>query len=121
MATETSPGERSVREGRYGRFVGFLLVGASGLIVNQLAYWMLTDLFGLYYLYAFLLATQFSTVWNFVLLERYVFAGDSHGRWTRLGWYALMNNVWNVASAPLMYGLTSGLRVNDLLARRSAD
>jgi hypothetical protein len=60
-------------------------VGATGLVVNQLAFWTLTDVFGLYYLWAFLLATQFSTAWNFVLLERYVFDGSNEGRWARLG------------------------------------
>jgi dolichol-phosphate mannosyltransferase len=99
-----------------GRFVGFLVVGATGLLVNQLAFWMLADVFNLHYMYAFLLATQFSTVWNFVLLERFVFSSGRDGRWARFGWYALMNNIWNVASAPLMYGLTTGLRVDPLLS-----
>jgi dolichol-phosphate mannosyltransferase len=93
---------------RGGRFLGFLAVGATGLVINQLAFWLLTDVFGLYYLWGFLLATQFSTAWNFVLLERYVFEGRADGRWARLGWYALMNNIWNVASAPVMYAITSG-------------
>ena len=55
-----------------GRFLGFLAVGATGLVINQLAFWLLTDVFGLYYLWGFLLATQFSTAWNFVLLERWI-------------------------------------------------
>jgi dolichol-phosphate mannosyltransferase len=115
MATDTS-GATPRGERRFGRFLGFIAVGGSGLIVNQLAFWMMTGLFGVPYMYAFLLATQFSTVWNFVLLERYVFKGGEGGRWGRLGWYALMNNIWNVASAPLMYALTSGVGVNALLS-----
>jgi len=85
-------------------------------VVNQLAFWLLTDVFGLYYVWAFLLSTQFSTAWNFILLERYVFGGRRDGRWTRLGWYALMNNIWNVASVPVMYAITTGLGVSHLWA-----
>jgi dolichol-phosphate mannosyltransferase len=109
MATSTDMPRIPSRRG--GRFLGFLGVGATGLVVNQLAFWTLTDVFGLYYLWAFLLATQFSTAWNFVLLERYVFDGTHEGRWARLGWYALMNNVWNVLSAPVMYAITTGFGV----------
>ncbi len=111
MATRTQAPR--VPSTRGGRFLGFLAVGATGLVVNQLAFWTLAHVFGLYYLWAFLLATQFSTVWNFVLLERYVFEGRQTGRWVRLGWYALMNNIWNVASVPVMYGITTGLRVSN--------
>jgi len=114
MATSTETPR--VPSSRGGRFLGFLAVGATGLVVNQLAFWILTDVFGLYYLWGFLLATQFSTAWNFVLLERYVFDGQKEGRWGRLGWYALMNNIWNVASAPLMYAMTSGFGVPHLWA-----
>jgi putative flippase GtrA len=94
----------------------FQRVEMTGLVVNQLAFWVLTDVFGLYYLWGFLLATQFSTAWNFVLLERFVFDGRREGRWARLGWYALMNNVWNVASVPVMYAITTGFGVPHLWA-----
>jgi putative flippase GtrA len=115
MATKTDVASR-IPSSKGGRFLGFLAVGATGLVINQLAFWMLTDVFGLYYLWGFLLATQFSTAWNFVLLERYVFEGRREGRWARLGWYALMNNIWNVASAPVMYAMTTGLHVSHLWA-----
>jgi len=114
MATSTETPRIPSRRG--GRFLGFLAVGATGLVVNQLAFWLLTDVFGLYYVWAFLLSTQFSTAWNFILLERYVFGGRRDGRWTRLGWYALMNNIWNVASVPVMYAITTGLDVSHLWA-----
>jgi putative flippase GtrA len=114
MATSTETPRIPSRRG--GRFIGFLAVGATGLVINQLAFWLLTDVLGLYYLWGFLLATQFSTAWNFVLLERYVFEGRREGRWARLGWYALMNNIWNVASAPVMYAITAGFGVSHLWA-----
>ena len=115
MATKTDVTSR-IPSSKGGRFLGFLAVGATGLVINQLAFWLLTDVFGLYYLWGFLLATQFSTAWNFVLLERYVFEGRREGRWARLGWYALMNNIWNVASAPVMYAISTGLNVPHLWA-----
>src|SRR4051794_5597607 len=59
MATRTQTSQTG--SSKRGRFLGFLAVGATGLAINQLAFWMLTDVFGLYYLWGFLLATQFST------------------------------------------------------------
>ena len=49
MATSTQTPR--VPSTRGGRFLGFLAVGATGLVVNQLAFWVLTDVFGLYYLW----------------------------------------------------------------------
>jgi dolichol-phosphate mannosyltransferase len=54
--------------GRVGRFLGFALIGATGLVVNQVALWVFTEKFGIYYLLSAILATQVSTVWNFVLV-----------------------------------------------------
>ena len=51
-----------------------------------------------------------------MLLERFVFDGGREGRWARLGWYALMNNIWNVASVPVMYAITTGFGVAHLWA-----
>ena len=62
-----------------GRFVGFAVVGASGLVVNQVALWFLTSKVGVYYLLSAVVATQISTIWNFALVERFVFDGGHDG------------------------------------------
>ena len=101
---------------RAGRFFGFAIVGASGLVVNQLALWLFTDVFGVYYLLSAIVATQLSTIWNFALVERFVFDGGHEGRWVRLGWFALMNNIWLALRTPFLYLLTDGAGINYLVS-----
>ena len=98
------------------RFVGFAVVGASGLVVNQVALWFLTSKVGVYYLLSAVVATQISTIWNFALVERFVFDGGHEGRWARLGWFALMNNIWLLLRTPFLYVLTSGAGLNYLIS-----
>ena len=100
--------------GRVGRFLGFAVVGATGLVVNQVALWVFTEKFGIYYLLSAILATQVSTIWNFVLVERWVFDGGTDGRLRRFGLFWVMNNAWLLLRTPLLWVLTSGLHVNYL-------
>ena len=91
-------------------FVGFAVVGASGLVVNQVALWFLTSKVGVYYLLSAVVATQISTIWNFALVERFVFDGGHEGRWARLGWFALMNNIWLLLRTPVPLRVDDGCR-----------
>lgn len=69
---------RKVRDvGRFG------LVGASGLVVNQLALLFLTEIVGIYYLLSAIFATFASTSWNFVWAERWAFARRTLGSTSR--------------------------------------
>lgn len=122
----------SVREGarflsllmalRFGgvsaRFTRFGLVGVSGLAVNMLLLAALTDLVGLYYLASAVLATQGSTLWNFALAERWVFAGANHkrSRPTRLALFLGMNNAALALRGPMLVALVSYAGLNYLLA-----
>jgi dolichol-phosphate mannosyltransferase len=58
----------------------FAAIGATGILVNQLVLWALTDVAGIHYLVSAVLASQASTLWNFVLVERFVFPGRHAGR-----------------------------------------
>ena len=62
--------------------MGFGLVGLSGLAVNQLLFWLLTEVGTFWISWGAILATQGSTVWNFVLNDRFVYAnvGGPEGR-----------------------------------------
>ena len=62
-----------------GRLVRFAGVGATGIIVNQLAMFLVADVLGAHYLIAAILASQASTTWNFVLIESFVFPGRAGG------------------------------------------
>ena len=53
--------------------IRFALVGLSGLVVNQLLLWSAVSLGHLNYVVGAIAATQGSTTWNFLLLDRWVF------------------------------------------------
>lgn len=59
------------------RFLFFLLVGLSGLVVNSLALTLLTEVLGWHYLSSAAVATQLSTSWNFALSELWVFENSA--------------------------------------------
>jgi putative flippase GtrA len=104
----------SSRFARAGRLVRFGAVGATGVVVNQVALWAGAEAAGLYYLWAAVLATQVSSTWNFVLSERWVFDGQEAGRWRRLAWFTVMNNAWMVLRLPLLWALTDVLGIHYL-------
>ena len=64
------------------------------------------------------LATQGSTLWNFLLSERWVFRGRDHalGIPARVETFFAMNNLALLLRIPLLYALVSGLGFNHLLA-----
>jgi hypothetical protein len=47
-------------------------------------------------------------LWNFALVERWVFDGGTDGRLRRLGLFALMNNAWLLLRTPFLFLLTNG-------------
>jgi dolichol-phosphate mannosyltransferase len=100
------------RMGRFG------LVGVSGLVVNTLLLALLTDAIGLWYVVAAVLATQGSTLWNFVLSDRWVFRGRQHtlGPLARAASFFAMNNLALLVRIPLLYVLVSGLGFHHLVA-----
>jgi len=100
---------------RFGRFG---LVGASGLAVNTLLLAMLTDIGGMYYLAAAILATQGSTLWNFALTDRWVYkgTGSRFGLGRRMAMFFGMNNAALLVRVPLLYLLVTGIGVNHLAA-----
>jgi len=62
--------------GRLGQLAGFLTVGLSGVVVNTIVLSLLTAAaVGLPYLVASVIATHVAILWNFLLLERFVFRG----------------------------------------------
>jgi glycosyltransferase involved in cell wall biosynthesis len=96
------------------RALRFVLVGASGLIVNQALLVAFTDMGGLHYLLSAGLATQGSSLWNFTLTEGWVYHDrlESQGRFQRLGQFLIMNNGSLLLRVPFLALLTSGLGVH---------
>lgn len=89
------------------RLILFGLVGASGIAVNSAALWLLhLEVFALPLLLSAALATQVSTLWNFLLTDRVVFrTSGKGGAWGRLWRFAAMNNLALLLRLPLLWTL----------------
>jgi putative flippase GtrA len=113
-------GAASVRTGgRANRLGRFGLVGLTGIAVNEAALALLVGAVHLRYIVGFLLATQFSTVWNFGWIETWAFRSLSlptHSRLVRFRGLFLVNNAANLLTAPLFVFLTVVAGVNYLVS-----
>ena len=100
------------------RFLRFLIIGLSGLLVNTLLLALATETLGIFYLWSAVLATQGSTLWNFALTETWVFSDRRAGqsRWARLVMFLVMNNAALLLRGPLMYLLTDRLGIFYILS-----
>lgn len=98
------------------RFASFGAVGLSGLVVNTALLALWTDVIGLYYMLSLVLATQGSSLWNFLLSEHVVFSSihRREGELGRAAMFLIMNNVALLARGPIVYCMTSILGVNYL-------
>src|SRR5919198_1224268 len=95
----------------------FGLVGASGLLVNEGLLWAWVTAVHGHYLVGAVVATQGSTLWNFFLLERWVFLHAKARRpLVRLLSFATVNNSTLLLRIPLLALLTSGLHVHYLVS-----
>ena len=102
MATKVALRPRASNVARFG------LVGASGLVVNQLVLALLSEFLGVYYLAAAIAATQVSSSWNFVGTEGWVFRdrqfmGTAPRRYLA---FMALNNATLLARIPLLWFLT---------------
>jgi putative flippase GtrA len=100
---------------RFGRFGA---VGATGLVVNTLALVVLVDVLALWLVAAAVLATQVSTLWNFLLTDRWVFPPGARKMSTlrRAGAFLAMNNAALLLRIPLLYLLVTALGVHHAIA-----
>lgn len=103
---------------RVVRLTRFGTVGVSGFVVNELALAAFVSGAGLNYLLGAVLATQVSSLWNFLLVEHWAFRGaDARRPWLhRLGLFFAVNNVALLLRGPILVVLTSGLGMNYLVS-----
>jgi dolichol-phosphate mannosyltransferase len=95
----------------------FGLVGVSGLLVNEALLWAWVTAVRGHYLVGAIVATQGSTLWNFFLLERWVFLHAKARRpLVRLISFATVNNSTLLVRIPLLALLTSGLHIYYLIS-----
>jgi dolichol-phosphate mannosyltransferase len=93
----------------------FAVVGASGLVINQAVLWSAVAIGHLNYVVGAILATQGSTTWNFLLIERWVFP-ERKARSGRLRYLAFsgVNNLTLLLRIPMLAVLVSLLHVHYL-------
>lgn len=102
---------------RLRRMLAFGLVGLSGVAVNTAALWMFTHPLNHHYLIAAVLATEFSTTWNFVLTETLVFRGPKPGSVGGRGVrFYLVNHLALALRLPMLALLVSAMGMNVLIA-----
>lgn len=100
------------------RAARFGLVGASGLVVNQLLLAAFTELGSVHYVVAAVFATQGSTTWNFALSNSWVFNDRSPRRsaLVRLAQCLVVNNAMLLGRGPLLVAMTEGLGIHYLVS-----
>jgi len=106
--------ETPVRRRRAGSWIKFGLVGASGILVNQLILVLLTEVVGVYYLLSAVVATLGSTTWNFVGVDGWVFADRRTGRPLAERYFAFLsvNVALLVARVPMLWLLTDVMGIH---------
>ena len=99
------------------RAAGFAAVGATGLVVNTIAFWLLVRFGHVPYLWAAVLSTQVSTTWNFAGMELFVFSDRKAGSlWARYWRFCVLNNTVMLARLPFLALLVSIVHVPQTLA-----
>ncbi len=96
------------------RLAGFVLVGASGILVNSLVLYLVTSRMNIYYLVSVVIATVASTLWNFSLTEYWVYRAAHHpeGRLRRFALFSVMNLAALALRTPIIIVLTALFNVH---------
>jgi putative flippase GtrA len=102
---------------RVAKAFGFAAVGLSGVAVNTLALWLMVRLLSTPLLLGASVATQASTIWNFVLTDRYVFRGrKTRSLLVRFIGFAVLNNAVLLLRLPLLSWLVNGADMHYVIA-----
>ena len=95
----------------------FALVGASGLVVNQALLWSAVSIGHINYVIGAVAATQGSTTWNFLLLDRWVFPERTQRRGPmRYLTFSGVNNLALLLRVPMLAALVSVLHMHYLVS-----
>jgi len=103
------------------RAVRFGAVGLSGILVNQVALALFTETYGVYYVLSAVLATQVSTVSNFLATEYWAFSDRAAHRSlrTRFLSFLALNNATLLLRVPLLSLFVSVFGINYFVANFS--
>lgn len=108
---------RTSVSGAWFRASGVAAVGATGMVLNTAALWVLVEAAGLSIALAALIATQLSSTWNFVLADRFVYRHQRASSWGRsLAVFLGINNLALLVRVPLMTLLIAQLAMDYRIA-----
>jgi dolichol-phosphate mannosyltransferase len=111
------PGPRVGVAGKLLTIGRFGLVGLSGLGINQLLLWLWVTRVGGHYLVGAVVATQGSTLWNFLLIEKLVFLHAKARRpIVRLISFMTVNNSTLLLRVPMLALLTGTFGIHYLVS-----
>lgn len=98
----------------------FGAVGASGIVVNQLALAALTEVVGVFYLASAIAATQASSTWNFIGTEFWAFGNRrrqaTNSMQSRYLLFLTLNNLTLLLRVPTLWLLASVVGIHYLVA-----
>jgi dolichol-phosphate mannosyltransferase len=100
------------------KLLRFLTVGVTGLVVNTALMYVFAELLGIHFLIAAILATQGSTLWNFVGTEKWAFKRHDKSPkylWLRLMSFFLVNNSMLLLRGPILAIFVTRLGMSALL------
>jgi dolichol-phosphate mannosyltransferase len=93
------------RKGELKRLLKFILVGLSGVLVNEGALWLLTEFGGLVYYISSIIAIEASIISNFILNDYFTFKDRRTGNKGSF-WYRMFKfNLICATGALIQYGL----------------
>ncbi len=99
------------RTGEVTRFLKYCLVGASGVVVNMVLLWLLTEFAGLFYLVSSAIAVEISIITNFTLNDLFTFrdrrAGGRARLLTRLAKFNAVSLAGLAVNVAILWLLTS--------------
>jgi len=93
------------RKGEFLRLLKFIGVGLSGIAVNQVVLWLLTEFAGLPYYISSIFAIEASIISNFILNDRFTFADRRTGKTGSFILRLLKFNMTCAAGAAIQWGL----------------
>jgi dolichol-phosphate mannosyltransferase len=93
------------RSGELIRFLKFIGVGLSGVVVNEGVLWLLTEFGGLKYYISSLIGIELSIISNFILNDRFTFADRRSGKTRSFIARLLKFNLTCATGAAIQYGL----------------
>lgn len=100
------------------RFLEFSIVGAIGVLVNQAILFLLTYMFGIYYLLAAVFSFEVALLNNFVLNEVWTFKGRNRSSswWFRLAKFHVSRVLGFITTIIALFLITEFLNVHYLIS-----